>query len=617
MVDTHVGSSSELTPVQAYINANKAELVQRGRIVLSALQSGGVPDFNNWYQELGLDVVNANHQQTNPIKTALDTIVDLPRILKRWLNTDIEEQRIKQRKDMLSAVICLMWAINRKAEDAGQGFERGSFKLLQDPCVLKFLEDYVVFATGRNTIEQVHELNGNRFGYSRRPDMMRSSHYKECAHQFGIDLRFAGTEYTIGLLPHGHQHILFGRVDANGDNATFLKFEEIGIGTIEDNLMHLVHFVHSITHAPSGSARREKDVPSEIKAVYSDFVTVAGQEAKQKPTVIDIFKAINADHDNARKALYLERLNQAALAANVDHLDKRHGNEVIIEMTSAEVSVVEPVINIPRAATATIVTQTESARISIDSSVQISPVTSATGTQAQILPICAATSTQTATNSTGEASTQISTSHADCAAQTSVVTAEAALQTESTVVQMHDVSVAARPEVETSDSATQADASSPKHSATACTQTASSSSKAKTTAQAQNKSFIDYLKAPFYRNGKFDWLSLAVQVTAMAAMMLMPLTGIGTAIVSRVGMFAARMAIYHVASFALNQVAVLFGLKQANVGADLKASFMQAGFCAALAPVRLGLVATAAVSYCAQRMLNDEASNIKATKSKM
>lgn len=238
-----------------------------------------------------------------------------------------------QRRNYLTAIVCMMWALNQAASEQDKVIERGSFKLLDpDGKLFDFLHHYVQFSTGQ---EMPGTLFSNDFAYARDPKFACSSHYKCDRDQFGIDVRFQGGDYALPLLPHQHTHILFGRVKIGGEYYTFVKFEEAGLGNVTEFLEHSLHFANSGT-VDVTKTFREKDIPESLTGQYQNFCTAVGIEPIKKPSLHAMWAHIkqNITPDNADAQTARENFLAAADKFRLDHIDIRNGQEVIIDMRS-------------------------------------------------------------------------------------------------------------------------------------------------------------------------------------------------------------------------------------------------------------------------------------------
>ncbi|MDP2193198.1 MAG: hypothetical protein Q8K36_01535, partial [Alphaproteobacteria bacterium] len=180
------------------------------------------------------------------------------------------------RNDYLMSIICMSWALDNLAIQKNQGFSRGSFTLIDsEHKFANYLKGYVSLVTGSAHPETLPYLQTpNNFAYRREPTLGGSSHHQHHSpdSQFGIDARFSSSHGVLRLLPHGHTHILFGKLQYNDDHPslTFLKFEPVGLGNIACALAHALNFGHSGT--VDGDARREKDLPKEAVVKFKELM---------------------------------------------------------------------------------------------------------------------------------------------------------------------------------------------------------------------------------------------------------------------------------------------------------------------------------------------------------
>ena len=89
--------------------------------------------------------------------------------------------------------------------------------------------------------------------YSRDPTSGKSSHYKKCPDQYGIDFRDKKGKLKSILPPDETRprmtHLLFGDLSPvlaeDQEFAVFLKMETVGIGKLDEKLTHLLNYVKS------------------------------------------------------------------------------------------------------------------------------------------------------------------------------------------------------------------------------------------------------------------------------------------------------------------------------------------------------------------------------------
>lgn len=196
-----------------------------------------------------------------------------------------------KRTKYLFGIICIVWALYEQARLDGNDFKRGSFKLIDpDNKLLNLLKGYVELATGYKNPGFWRLFGGNEFAYSRDPANNLSSHYADPSFnssQYGIDARLEPGGDLINMLPHDSGHLLFGSVDINDKQYTFIKAERVGLGNMIEYAEHSLHFL-----APSenkASDRREKDIPA---IITQSFEALLGKLEILEPN----HSAINKKH---------------------------------------------------------------------------------------------------------------------------------------------------------------------------------------------------------------------------------------------------------------------------------------------------------------------------------
>jgi hypothetical protein len=259
----------------------------------------------------------------------------------RWFLSSDDQNYITTRKNQIIALIAIGWAMTDLARQQGDFFERGSFTII-DPShrLTNFLLDYVKLTTGYQDPQTVpFVLTSCNFAYRRDPSLHGSSHHNgRCPEsQFGIDVRFEPSEGVLKLLPFDYTHFLFAKLDVGNQEEPllFLKFEDLGMGSLGATTVHSLGFLHSQSHV-SGEARREKDIIPAVASSFKEFQEAAG--------IIGSFKTIRLMYLEARKILDMTTQSKEAheKAGNFltlidalypngnNHL--RVGNEVVVDL---------------------------------------------------------------------------------------------------------------------------------------------------------------------------------------------------------------------------------------------------------------------------------------------
>jgi hypothetical protein len=263
----------------------------------------------------------------------------------RWCFTNTDQTYVTTRQNHLTAILAMCWALTQQADDQKDPFARGSFTLV-DPGhkFYNFLLDYVKLVTQtENPQALAFEMTVSNFAYQRDPKKKQTSHHvnRSPESQFGIDMRLAPHEGVLKVLPHQHSHILFGKLDVDGQETplTFLKLEEIGMGSKGAILMHGINFQRSAAYLDD-STRREKDIRPEISASFEALEALARQNQvampEHKKTIRSMFQiaqqlAASETPVAAAAQDFLGKLDSTYTAKNHD---LRVGNEVIIDLPS-------------------------------------------------------------------------------------------------------------------------------------------------------------------------------------------------------------------------------------------------------------------------------------------
>ncbi|MCE3230969.1 MAG: hypothetical protein K0R52_897 [Alphaproteobacteria bacterium] len=261
----------------------------------------------------------------------------------RWFLASQDQSYIVTRKNQMIAIIALTWAMTDLAKQQKDFFERGSFTLIDpDHRLADFFLDYVRLTTGYKDPQEVpFAQTACNFAYRRDPEWRGSSHHKgRCPEsQFGIDIRFETFQGVLKLLPFGHTHLLFAKLDmGQPEPLLFLKSEDMGMGSLPALAIHGFGFLHSQSHVAS-EARREKDIKEEIRAAFQAFQVAAGIEGPFKTIramsleaqrLLDVVAAEDLASAAVKAQSFMDIVNSTYPNGN-NHL--RVGNEVIIDLS--------------------------------------------------------------------------------------------------------------------------------------------------------------------------------------------------------------------------------------------------------------------------------------------
>ena len=164
--------------------------------------------------------------------------------------------------------------------------------------------------------------------------------------QFGIDVRLHAKESIRLLLPNSLGHILFSalRLEEYDEHAhpdiMFLKFENVGMGTIPEHLYHGFNwaksrFDRSAHGAHQHPKRRESDLDKTIARTYSDLIS--NDDPSSLPSVrIMCLRAMQLldDGEKAKTAQdFLELVESKYHDGDLKFI--RCGNEVILDWQHA------------------------------------------------------------------------------------------------------------------------------------------------------------------------------------------------------------------------------------------------------------------------------------------
>lgn len=269
------------------------------------------------------------------------------------INSENASPQTIKRRHYLAIIVSLIWEIYQKnPTTSGELMKRGSYKII-DPYnkLFKLLHNYVKLTTGSSNPGFLSFYGGNQFAYKRDPSWGQSSHYKKDSEQFGIDMRFEESNTkALPILPEKCTHLLFGKVQIHGQDHTFIKFEEDGLGTWMDIYNHLGDFWDKQLTPPKAEDKqtcREKDIPDELVAIYKDFCEVSGINF-QKMAIYEMFytmaSIMSPSNVNSQNLLdkqiplmqkFKDGVEKHGLMPN---MEIRHGQEIIVDNSGYLVS---------------------------------------------------------------------------------------------------------------------------------------------------------------------------------------------------------------------------------------------------------------------------------------
>lgn len=240
-----------------------------------------------------------------------------------------------KRQSHLESVVALIWALYDMSYTSGNAFVRGAIILDDsDQKIHDYLEKYCCLAGNVSFPEQLSSAVCNPWGsnlaYNRQG---RSSHFvrKSITH-YGLDTRFQHRNFALGVLPYAMTHLLFGRVmTTTGQEVTFIKGEEEGLGDFRAAAKHLINFA---LPAQNDHMRREKDIPTEIA---EEFLTLL-KNLQEDVKILNILK--NSDAAGDRPWLLLNRLYQNNLVLSdlekSENIDISAMYELILDIIETE-----------------------------------------------------------------------------------------------------------------------------------------------------------------------------------------------------------------------------------------------------------------------------------------
>lgn len=224
------------------------------------------------------------------------------------------------RQAYLNNIISFAWYLYAIAIQKGQGFTSGVIVIEDnDQRVYDFLYEYVQQVNPKNLFRR-SLISLNPYAYSRQ-----STHFPSDQRtfvQYGIDARFFAHQKAQRLLPGSKTHLLFGRL-AHG--LTFVKFERYGLYFKDGFIGHAVGLVrhiggrvmsHIVTREEKALHKKEY-IPAWVKSACKSL------PFKNQPRAIKDIVQLKGT-DNRLDSLVTH------LAAKYDHLQMRHGEEVII-----------------------------------------------------------------------------------------------------------------------------------------------------------------------------------------------------------------------------------------------------------------------------------------------
>lgn len=257
--------------------------------------------------------------------------------LTRWYFKSADSSYVKARKNYLTAILATCFHLVKVAGKRGELFESGSFTLV-DPHhrYLNFLLGYVKLVTGSdNPIELPYLSTVSNFAYRRDPTLGGSSHHKTRSpeSQFGIDVRYEPEDCVLMMLPFLKTHILFGKLEmGQGEPLTFLKLEEMGMGSVYAAVLHGVNFTKT-RGASAHDSRKEKDIPKDVREAFEQFKTDISLEGDAQ-TVRDMVLAVAQVGNEVEKEKKALEFLKFLIERYPDHRpDLRVGNEVILNLS--------------------------------------------------------------------------------------------------------------------------------------------------------------------------------------------------------------------------------------------------------------------------------------------
>lgn len=234
--------------------------------------------------EKGYQILHHLHTVSEPYEHKLEILKNYQDYSPFWLQkgftfggmsllTGPSFKQTNHQQAYLESIICVVWALAEKAFQRNDILDRGAFIIPDDEFrLLKFLENYCLFVSGCQTLEEFviakNPLFTSNLAYSRTHKnwlgLSLSSHFTQGRTHFqaGIDCRFGPSEQAMPYFPFSMSHILFGKVKThNGNSISFFKPEPSGLADYRSLFSHGFEYFWD---TQGSYLRREKDIPEPI-----------------------------------------------------------------------------------------------------------------------------------------------------------------------------------------------------------------------------------------------------------------------------------------------------------------------------------------------------------------
>lgn len=229
-----------------------------------------------------------------------------------------QKDKLSYQRAYLESVVSVVWALYSYCYQEGQGFVRGALVLEdQESRIHDFLEKYACFAVGVQRPDQISYAISpkcSNFAY-RRDYTGGSSHFVgRTKTLYGIDARFSMGSFALGVFPFQMSHLHFGRVRNHvGEEVTFIKLEEYGLGDNRSFARHAMNFAAS---GLSDGCRREKDLLPEIAESASALLALLIEDSKNshyQDRVYALFNKLEQDKYDRLMGIEVKPFNECVV----------------------------------------------------------------------------------------------------------------------------------------------------------------------------------------------------------------------------------------------------------------------------------------------------------------
>ncbi len=258
----------------------------------------------------------------------------------------------------LHAIRDLAWFLYGKALEKNQGFEEGTFVIVDEDFKLyDFLMTYVKSknetVTGISTQDPLLHMSDNPFAYSR--DCSHFPLAKQKFTPYGIDIRFAENAAAEDSLPAFKTHILFGKIDEER-HLMYIKPENHGLYKGDGFMGHATEFgVAQVRKIPTlrnafnyvggywgynlvsddSETFRKDRVPEGFATAFKQAITTDSSLYSQEEKA----QLLKDAKEQGFKTLYSELAQRSPTLQGLlekyskiyDHMEYRQGREIILK----------------------------------------------------------------------------------------------------------------------------------------------------------------------------------------------------------------------------------------------------------------------------------------------